>query len=129
MEVNFFFQESFFSVIQAKVVQFFTYWNQKIFFGKIKIFFFEIIFLNLHVPGYTKIQKNNFKNIFFDLSEKKFLVPICKKLNNFCLDDGKKRFLEKKIYFHKHVLLDDVFFSTKEGGRWRNFSLIFLEST
>ena len=55
----------------------------------------------MEVPGYTKIQKNNFKNIFFDLSEKKFLVPICKKLNNFCLDDGKKRFLEKKICFHK----------------------------
>ena len=36
MEVNFFFQESFFSVIQAKVVQFFTYWKQKKKFGEIK---------------------------------------------------------------------------------------------
>ena len=48
----------------------------------------------------------NFEKKNFDLSEKKILVLICKKLNNFCLDDGKKTFLEKKIYFHKHVLLN-----------------------
>ena len=73
MEVNFFFQESFFSVIQAKVVQFFTYWKQKNFF--------------------RKDQKKNFK----------------------CLYDGKKRFLEIFFYFHKHVLLDDVFFFAWRG--------------
>ena len=64
MEANFFFQESFFSVIQAKVVQFFTYWKQKKNFGKIKKKFHEIFFLNLRVPGYTKIQKKNFEKIF-----------------------------------------------------------------
>ena len=101
MEVNFFFQEKKNSVIQAKVVQFFTYWNQIFFFGK-KIFRnFEFFFLNLRVPGYMEIQKKNFKISENFLSEKKILVPICKKLNNFCLDDGKKRFLEKKICFHK----------------------------
>ena len=94
----------------------------KFFFRKDQKKHFWIFFLNLHVPGYTKIQKNNFENFFFDLSEKKILVPICKKLNNFCLDDGKKRFLEKKIYFHKHVLLDDVFFllgGSDGGGTFR----------
>ena len=44
------------------------------------------------------------------------LLPICKKLNNFGLDDGKKLFLEKNIYFHKHVLLNEVFFFDQRGG-------------
>ena len=101
MEVNFFFQESFFSIIQAKVVQFFTYWKQKIFFGKIKkkklwFFFFQSLCTGVHEDS-----KKKFRKFFPKLSEIFFLFPICKKLNNFCLDDGKKTFLEKKIYFHK----------------------------
>ena len=65
---------------------------------------------------YTKIQKKIWFFFFFYLSEKKILLPICKKLNNFCLDDRKNLFLEKKIYFHKHVLLDDGFFFDQRGG-------------
>ena len=48
MEVNFFFQEYFFSVIQAKVVQFFTYWKQKKISERSKKKFPK---LNLRVPG------------------------------------------------------------------------------
>ena len=65
MEVNFFFQESFFSVIQAKVVQFFTYWNQNFFFGRIKIFFFQNFFFE---PSCTRVHEDSKKKfeIFFN---------------------------------------------------------------
>ena len=67
MEVNFFFQEKKNFVIQAKVVQFFTYWNQKIFFRKIKKKNLEFFFLNLRVPG--RVHEGSKKKI-----EKKILI-------------------------------------------------------
>ena len=93
---KFFFPGIFFFRHPSKSCSVFYILEPKFFFRKDQKKHFRIFFLNLHVPGYTKIQKNNFKNIFFDLSEKKFLVPICKKLNNFCFDDRKNLFLDKK---------------------------------
>ena len=62
----FFFQESFFSVIQAIVVQFFAYWKQKFFFPKDQKKIPEIFFLNLRVPGRVhEGSKNKFRNFFF----------------------------------------------------------------
>ena len=112
MEVIFFFQEYFFSVIQAKVVQFFTYWNQNFFFGK-KIFRnFEIFFLNLRVPGYMEIQKKNskFRKIFFP--KKKFWFQYVKNWTTFAwmtenFFSWKKKFTSIK---------NDVFFFDQRGG-------------
>ena len=72
MEANFFFQESFFSVIQAKVVQFLTYWKQNVFFRKIKKNFSKNYFLNLHVPGRVHGQHRLSDYCFF--KPKKVLI-------------------------------------------------------
>ena len=54
-------------------------------------------------------------SVFYILEAKKFFQT-----------DKKKNF---KIIFFESSCTRDVVFSTKEGGRWMNFSLIFLEST
>ena len=83
-----------------------------------KYMFMEVIFFsrNNFFPS-SKQKLFSFLHIGtkFFFSERSKKNPICKKLNNSCLDDRKNLFLEKKIYFHKHVLLDDVFFSDQRG--------------
>ena len=65
--------------------------KKNFFFGKIKKKESQIFLLILHV--FTKIKKKK----KFDLSEKKILLSICKKLNNFCLDDGKMYSWKKNL--------------------------------
>ena len=73
MEVNFFFQESFFSVIQAKVVQFFTYWNQNFFFRKDqKKYFWNYFFESSCTRRVHEGSKKLFWKYFFWSFRKKF---------------------------------------------------------
>ena len=53
------------------------------------------------------------------------MFPICKKLNNFCLYDGKNIFLEKKFTSIKCTFKQRVFFRPNRGDGGGTFRLYF----